>query len=155
VYVKKRDTLTPVLALKGRMLPRPDSPFSQVPKAFSILVSLSWGASTPFFRNGMWAFLKQSPMTQPLFLCKSVLPFLFFELTKASGFLKRPICVCLRSCLAGQFIRSCYLGPSTKHSLFYGNKVGVGNDKWSNESKRSGCSYIICMRHLAPANESI
>jgi hypothetical protein len=70
-----------------RMLPGPDSPFSQVPKALSILVSLSWGASTPFFRNGMWAFLKQSPMTQPLFLCKSVLPFLFFSLTKASGFL--------------------------------------------------------------------
>jgi len=39
-----------------------------------------------------------------------------------------PICVCLRSCLAGQFIRSCYLGPSTKHSGFSGNiyKVGVG-----------------------------
>lgn len=112
------------------MLPRPDSPLALAPKALSILASLSWGASTPFFRNGMWAFLKQSqsPMTQPWFECKSVLPFLFFELTKASGFLKRPICVCLRSCLAGQFIRSCYLVPSTKHSFFSGNiyKVGVG-----------------------------
>lgn len=36
-----------MLALKGRMLPRPDSPLAQAPKALSIIASLSWGASTP------------------------------------------------------------------------------------------------------------